>query len=131
MTTPPDRIENLKVTLETFADNIFNFSESLAETLAAISEADEHLETIRAAKLAVVLNDRFEINRKLKHTNEDQRKIAVLELVNADPGFIGMATARKTLIHRQATQKAEIEKNRNLHKTNLLVLQFYANRSSE
>ncbi len=120
-------ILNLRTELDTLAANIEATQNNLAETLEAISEADEQLETMKAAHLADVLNARFEINHKLKFTNDDQRKTETVARINGDANFIAMQTARKTLIATQAAQKAEIEKNRNLHKSRILVLQFYAN----
>ena len=120
------QINDLETALETLANSIYNYEISLSRNLEAITEADENLETIKAAHLSDVLTARFEINNKLQYTNDDQRKVAVIEALNNDANYIAMETARKTLIQTQSAQKAEIEKTRNLHKAKLLVLQFYS-----
>ena len=126
MPATQQQIDDLETALAALAQTNYDTQIDLAETLEAIGEADDALETIKAEKLSFVLNDRFEINQKLKYTNDDQRKVATLEAVNNDADFIGYQAARKILIETQAAQKAEIEKTRALHKAKLLVLTFYA-----
>ncbi len=126
MPATTEQINAREAELVSVAVAIYDEQLSLAQTIEAITEADEILAASSAAKLAIVLNDRFEINNKLKYTNDDQRKIAVIELENADPQFIQTQNVRKTLITTNSNQRAEIEKNRNLHKTKLITLEYFA-----
>jgi glycogen debranching enzyme len=127
MSASQQTIIDLQAELETLADSIYNDSINLSETAAAIEEANDEIETRRAAFMSQIFNERYEINNKLKYTNEDQRKVRLREIENADVDFQALKSARSTLAATSAAQKAEIEKNRNLHKTQLLVLQYYAN----
>ena len=109
--TREETINNLQSELDTLTGNVYAFQISLAETLEAIGEADEIIETSRTEKLSVVLNDRFELNHKLKYTNDDQRKIAVRELEDADSGLIAMQTARKNFnLHAVNTKSGNRKK---------------------
>ncbi len=126
MSASQQTITDLQAELETLAGNIYNESINLSETAAAIEEASDELETRRAAFMSQIFNERYEINNKLKYTNEDQRKVRLIEIENADADFQAYKSARSQLAATSAAQKAEIEKNRNLHKTQLLVLQYYA-----
>ncbi len=126
MPATKQEIDDLTGELDALAQTIHDDSLSLAETIAAIDESIEEIETRRAAHLSAVLNDRFELNNKLKHTNDDQRKVAVQELLNSDANYHRMKSAQTKLVAAQATTRAAIEKNRNLHKTRILVLQYYA-----
>lgn len=112
--------------LNALAQNIETAQISLSETFAAIEEANQSIETSKAAMMHQTFNERFEINQKLVYTNDDQRKVAVIGLENLDADYQAMRTARTTLAATSASQKASIEMNRNLHKAKLLVLEYYA-----
>ena len=126
MPATKQEIDDLTGELETLAQTIHDDSISLSETIAALDESHEEIETMKATHLSTVLNDRFEINNKLKYTNDDQRKVAVQELLSSDANYNAMKSAQTRLVAAQATTRAAIEKNRNLHKSKLLVLQYYA-----
>lgn len=126
MPATKQEIDDLTGKLETLAQTIHDDSISLAETIAAIDESIEEIETMKATHLAAVLSDRFEINNKLKYTNDDRRKVAVQELLSNDANYNAMKSAQTKLVAAQAERRAAIEKNRNLHKSKLLVLQYYA-----
>ncbi len=121
------QISDLNDELTALAGTIETDSNSLAQTIAAIEEANEEIETRKAQMMGDIFNERFEINLKLKYTNDDQRRVRLIELQNADANFQTFVSVRSTLAATSAAQKAAIEKNRNLHKTKLLVLQYFAN----
>jgi hypothetical protein len=119
-------IDNLIYGLETLTNTIYDTQIAHITTSEAIEEANEHIETMKAAMMSQIFNERFEINNKLVYTNDDQRKVALIEMQKSDADFIAMKNARTNAAALSATQKAEIEKNRNLHKTKLLELEYYA-----
>jgi hypothetical protein len=127
MSASQQQINDLQTELNAISQTIYDVSIDLSETAVAIEEATDELETRRTAFMSQVFNERYEINNKLKHTNDDQRKVRLIEIENADTDFQALKSARSTLAATSAAQKAEIEKNCNLHKTRLLVLQYYAN----
>ena len=102
-------------------------SVALNEIIAAIEEADEQTETLRAEAMIAVANLRSPEGGKLIYTNDDQRKSKLITTLAADADYQAFQTAKSTLAAALATRKAAIEKNRNLHKAKLLVLQYYAN----
>ena len=121
------QITDLHDELTAFASTIETDSNSLAEIVAAIDEANEEIETRRAAAMIAVANLRAPEGSKLVYTNDDQRKSKLILTLNADTDYQAFISARLRLAETSAAQKAAIEKNRNLHKAKLLVLQFYAN----
>ncbi len=121
------QITGLEDALAALADAIQNDSVSLSNTIAAVEEANNEIEMRRAVMMGAIFNERFEINLKLKYTNDEQRKVRLIELQNADVNFQTFISVRTTLAGTSAAQKAAIEKNRNLHKAKLQVLVFYAN----
>lgn len=129
MPTDEILIKTLETDLETLANEIQTDSIALAETLEAIAAADEEIETRTAQMLGNILNLRAPEGGKLVYTNDDRRKVKLIETQQIDRDFQAYLSARKTLIQTSAAQKAEIEKNRNLHKSKLLILQYYANRN--
>lgn len=127
MPTKENIILDLQDELITLAAQIETDALALALTTEAIEEANGEIETKRAAMMGEIFNERFEINLKLKYTNDDQRRVRLIEMQNTDQDFQAFISARSTLAQTSAAQKAAIEKNRHLHKTKLLVLQYYAN----
>lgn len=126
MPADQQKIDNLIYGLETLTGTIYDTQIAHITTGEAIEEANEHLETMKAAMMSQIFNERFEINNKLVYTNDDQRKVALIEMQNSNADYIAMKSARTSAAALSATQKAEIEKNRNLHKTKLLELEYYA-----
>ena len=121
------QISDLNDELTALAGTIETDSNSLAQTIAAIDEANEEIETRKAQMMASIFSERFEINLKLKYTNDEQRRVRLIELQNGDVNFQTFLSVRSTLAGTSATQKAGIEKNRNLHRAKILVLQYFAN----
>ena len=121
------QISDLNAELTTLAETIESDSNSLANTIAAIEEANEQLEIRKAQMMGEIFNERFEINLKPKYTNDDQRKVRLIELETANVPYQQFISVRRTLAATSATEKSVIEKNRNLHKAKLSVLQYYAN----
>ncbi len=120
-------ITNLETELQTLAETIETAQLNLSDTITAIEEANEEIETRKATMMSSIFNERFEINLKLVYTNDEQRKVRLIELQNADLVFQNFVSVRTTLAATSATQKADIEKNRNLHRAKLQVLVYYAN----
>lgn len=120
-------ITNLETELQTLAETIETAQLNLSDTITAIEEANDEIETRKATMMSSIFNERFEINLKLVYTNDEQRKVRLIELQNADLVFQNFVSVRTTLAATSATQKADIEKNRNLHRAKLQVLVYYAN----
>lgn len=123
------QITDLHDELNALAALIETDSVALIEIIAAVAEADEQTETLRAEAMIAVANLRSPEGGKLIYTNDDQRKSKLITTLAADTDYQAFQTAKSTLAAALATRKAAIEKNRNLHKAKLLVLQYYANLS--
>ena len=127
MSANEKQITDLNDELTALASIIENDSVSLVQTVAAIDEAGEEIETRKANAMISVANLRSLEGNKLIYTNDDQRRSKLILTLAAAADYQAFVSARRTLAETAATQKAAIEKNRNLHKAKLLVLQYYAN----
>ena len=127
MSANEKQITDLNDELTALASIIENDSVSLVQTVAAIDEAGEEIETRKANAMISVANLRSLEGNKLIYTNDDQRRSKLIVTLAAAADYQAFMSARSTLAETAATQKAAIEKNRNLHKAQLLVLQYYAN----
>lgn len=127
MSANEKQITDLNDELTALASIIENDSVSLVQTVAAIDEAGEEIETRKANVMISVANLRSLEGNKLIYTNDDQRRSKLILTLAAAADYQAFVSARRTLAETAATQKAAIEKNRNLHKAKLLVLQYYAN----
>ena len=127
MSANEKQITDLNDELTALASIIENDSVSLVQTVAAIDEAGEEIETRKANAMISVANLRSLEGNKLIYTNDDQRRSKLIVTLAAAADYQAFMSARHTLAETAATQKAAIEKNRNLHKAKLLVLQYYAN----
>ena len=127
MPSDEKQINDLNDELTALAATVETDSNSLAETIAAIDEANEEIETRKANAMIAVANLRSLEGNKLIYTNDDQRKSKLILTLADAADYQAFMSARSTLAETAATQKAAIEKNRNLHKAKLLVLQYYAN----
>lgn len=127
MPSDEKQINDLNDELTALAATVETDSNSLAETIAAIDEANEEIETRKADAMIAVANLRSLEGNKLIYTNDDQRKSKLILTLADAADYQAFMSARSTLAETAATQKAAIEKNRNLHKAKLLVLQYYAN----
>lgn len=127
MSANEKQITDLNDELTALASIIENDSVSLVQTVAAIDEAGEEIETRKANAMISVANLRSLEGNKLIYTNDDQRRSKLIVTLAAAADYQAFMSARLTLAETAATQKAAIEKNRNLHKAKLLVLQYYAN----
>ena len=127
MSATEKQITDLNDELTVFAATVENDSLALAQTIAAIDEANEEIETRKARAMLAVANLRSPEGSKLVYTNDDRRKSKLISTLAADTDHQAFTSARLHLAETAATQKAAIEKNRNLHKAKLLVLQYYAN----
>ena len=127
MPAAEQQINNLHGELNALAALVETDSVALIEIIAAIAEADEQTETLRAEAMITVANLRSPEGGKLIYTNDDQRKSKLIVTLAADADYQAFQTAKSTLAAASATRKAAIEMNRNLHQAKLLVLQYYAN----
>ena len=127
MPAAEQQINNLHGELNALAALVETDSVALIEIIAAIEEADEQTETLRAEAMIAVANLRSPEGGKLIYTNDDQRKSKLIVTLAADADYQAFQTAKSTLAAASATRKAAIEMNRNLHQAKLLVLQYYAN----
>ncbi|MDQ3750430.1 MAG: glycoside hydrolase [Acidobacteriota bacterium] len=121
----PEEINNLISELTTLTQAINNNSTVLATTVVQRVDDDKELETMSAEMLAEILNERFATNNTLVYRNEDQRKVALIQAQNDNPAYVTTRAARTALIETEATQKAAIERDRNLFKVKLALLQYY------
>ena len=127
MPAAEQQINNLHGELNALAALVETDSVALIEIIAAIAEADEQTETLRAEAMITVANLRSPEGGKLIYSNDDQRKSKLIVTLAADADYQAFQTAKSTLAAASATRKAAIEMNRNLHQAKLLVLQYYAN----
>ena len=121
------QINDLHDELNALAALVETDSVALIEIIAAIEEAGEQTETLRADAMIAVANLRVPEGVKLIYTNEDQRKSKLITTLAANADYQAFQTAKSTLAAASAARKAAIEKNRNFHRAKLLVLQYYAN----
>ena len=127
MPSTEQQINNLHDESNALAALVETDSVALIEIVAAIEEAVEKTEIIRAEAMIALANLRAPEGSKLIYTNDDQRKSKLITTLAADTDYQAFQTAKSTLAAASATRKAAIEKNRNLHQAKLLVLQYYAN----
>lgn len=90
-------------------------------------ELEQDMETIRYGALSEVLTARFEINNKLMFTNDDQRKIAVGQILSTDANYLAAKSARNTKVYEQSMLMHEVEFLRRHHEAVLTVLLYFAN----
>jgi hypothetical protein len=120
------QIRDLRTELDALAQNIHDDSILLAEKQNQQHEIDDEIEQIKAALMSEVFNERFEINNKLKYTNDDQRKVRLIELQNERRDYKSLVTARRTSIQTQAAIAARIEMQRKSFKAKELTLLYHA-----
>ena len=126
MLTEP-QINDLQTELDALAQNIHDDSLELAQKQTEQHEIDDEIETIKAAMMSEIFNERFEINNKLKHTNDDQRQVRLIELQNERADYKSLVAARRTSIQAQAGIAARIEMQRKSFKAKELTLLYHAN----
>ncbi|MGI8849354.1 MAG: hypothetical protein ACR2HT_04220 [Pyrinomonadaceae bacterium] len=126
MLTEP-QINDLQTELDTLAQNIHDDSLLLAEKQTEQHEIDDEIEQIKAALMSEIFNERFEINHKLKHTNDDQRRVRLIELQNERADYKTLVAARRNSIQAQAGIAARIEMQRKSFKAKELTLLYHSN----
>lgn len=94
-----------------------------------ILQKQEQLENQKGGIMNTVLNERFEINNKLKWTNDTQRKIRFNELASSDTAYQTALTELYTLEERKSIALAEAEYQRKLYRSTELLMLHYANNS--
>lgn len=119
MPAAEQQITDLHDELNALAALVETDSVALIEIIAAIEEADEQTETLRADAMIAVANLRSPEGNKLIYTNDDQRKSKLITTLAANADYQAFQTAKSTLAVASATRKAAIEKNRHLHQAKL------------
>lgn len=121
------QINGLQTELDALAQTIHDDSLELAQKQTEQNEIDDEIETIKAAMMSEIFNERFEINNKLKYTNDDQRKVRLIELQNERADYKSLVVARRNSIQAQAGIAARIEMQRKSFKAKELTLLYHAN----
>lgn len=121
------QINDLQTELAALSQNIHDDSIELAQKQTEQHEIDDEIETIKAAMMSEVFNERFEINNKLKYTNDDQRKVRLIELQNERADYKTLVVAHRNSIQAQAGIAARIEMQRKSFKAKELTLLYHAN----
>lgn len=121
------QINDLQSEFDTLSQNIHDDSILLAEKQIEQHEIDDEIERIKAALMSEIFNERFEINNKLKYTNDDQRRVRLIELQNERADYKTLVVARRNSIQSQAGIAARIEMQRKSFKAKELTLLYHAN----
>jgi hypothetical protein len=121
------QINDLQTELAALSQNIHDDSLELAQKQTEQHEIDDEIETIKAAIMSEIFNERFEINNKLKYTNDDQRKVRLIALQNERADYKTLVVARRNSIQAQAGIAARIEMQRKSFKAKELTLLYHAN----
>lgn len=121
------QINDLQSELDALAQTIHDDSILLAEKQTEQHEIDDRIETIKAAMMSEIFNERFEINNKLKYTNDDQRRVRLIELQNERADYKTLVAARRNSIQAQAGIAARIEMQRKSFKAKELTLLYHSN----
>ncbi len=121
------QLNDLQTELDALTQTIHDDSILLAEKQTEQQEIDDEIERIKAAMMSEVFNERFEINNKLKYTNDDQRKVRLIELQNERADYKTLIVARRNSIQAQAGIAARIEMARKSFKAKELTLLYHAN----
>ncbi len=121
------QINDLQTELAALSQNIHDDSIELAQKQTEQHEIDDEIETIKAALMSEIFNERFEINNKLKYTNDDQRKVRLIELQNERADYKTLVVARRNSIQAQAGIAARIEMQRKSFKAKELTLLYHSN----
>lgn len=117
---------NYKAQLEAAAAEIKTQSNLAAAKATAVENQLETIENLKAGLLNTVLNARFEINNKLQHTNEDQRRAALSELKSTDRDYKTAVARLRALEEQKKTHESEAEFQRKKFRAAELAMLFYA-----
>lgn len=121
------KINDLQIELDTLSQNIHDDSILLAAKQIEQHEIEDQIEQIKAALMSEVFNERFVINNKLKYTNDDQRRVRLVELQTTRPDYQSLVAARRNSIQAQAGIAARIEMQRKSFKAKELFLLYHSN----
>src|SRR5690348_6653137 len=114
---------NFQTTLAQIAAAIQTQSNLAAARQTQILQKQEQIENLKGGLMNTVLNERFEINNKLKWTNDVQRKIRFNQLAAAAADYQTAIAQLYALEEAKSTALAEAEYQRNLYRsTELLML---------
>jgi hypothetical protein len=124
------QIKDLQTELDALAQNIHDDSVLLAEKQTEQHEIDDEIETIKAAMMSEIFNERQDGSGKPKYSNDDQRKVRLIELQNERADYRQLVTARRNSIQTQAAIAARIEMQRKSFKAKELFLLYHSNNST-
>ena len=113
--------------LDTIAETIKTNLNSIASKNADQIALEDEMSVIKHAALSEVLTARFEINNKLMYTNDDQRKIAVEELLLNESNYNQLKSSRSVKVVEQSLLASEVEHLRRKHKSLQTILLYFAN----
>ena len=125
-TATEQQIIDLQTELNNIAAAIQTQLNLIASKHTAILNKMESLENLKGGLLNTVLNERFEINQKLKWTNDTQRKIRFNELAATDVDYQTALNDLWTLEEQKAQAQAEAEFQRKKYRAIELVMEFYS-----
>ena len=98
---------------------------NLAQTKrVTVAEKQIEREIINAALMTDILAARFEINNKLVYTNDDQRRIALVEAQVASVDYQATLAAETTAQTERVTADAQAELHRKTYRADELMLEY-------
>lgn len=118
---------DLQTQLNTIADRIQTQSNTATAKQTAILQKVEQTENLKGGIWNTILTERFEINHKLKWTNDRERKIRFNQLAAADTGLQTAITKLYTLEEQKSFTLGKAEYQRKLYRSTELLMLHYAN----
>lgn len=122
-----DQMQMYKAQLDDLAAAIqskVNLIESKRQDEIAI---DDEMESLKIAAMMDVMTARFEINNKLMYTNDDQRKAATAQALDANEDYQMLKSARSVKIVERVLLESEVEFQRKSFRALELQMLFHAN----
>lgn len=116
--------------LNRLAAQIQIHSAAAAARQTELARQQETVENLKSGLLNRVLNERFEINNKLKHTNDAQRRIRLRELAATDAPYQTALARLYALEEQKSLALAEAEYQRNLYRSTELLMLHGANQAA-
>lgn len=121
------QVNTYRTELNNKAQEIYDNLILLQSFEAALENTESELEGMTAAFMSDIANERFEINNKLRYTNDDQRKAALIEAQQQSADYQIILADRRAGIQNAVGKKAIIEQTRKEFRAQELVLLWYAN----
>jgi hypothetical protein len=121
---------DLQTQLNQSADLVQSQATLAAALQTQILQKQESLENLKGGLMNTILNERFEINNKLKHTNDTTRRIRFNELAATDAAYQAALAEVYALEEQKSLALAEAEYQRKLYRSTELLMLHYANNSA-